>query len=295
MPVKTLDLTSSAGGDAPAPTSLDEGSLTFVGTATVLLRWGGLAVLTDPNFLHRGDHVHLGFGMTSERLTDPAIVFEALPPIDLVLLSHLHEDHFDRLVQERLAKTTPIVTTPPAARGLAKMGFRALHPLATWESLVVRKGGASLRLVAMPGKHAPGPLQLLIPPTMGTLAELDPGAGERPFRIYVTGDTLLFDGLREIPRRYPGIDLMLVHLGGTRILGVLLTMDAEQGTELVRIIAPATTIPIHFDDYTVFRSPLADFLRSVEAAGLSGSVRRLARGESYGFAVRGAGATRRAA
>jgi hypothetical protein len=49
------------------------GSVTFVGTATVLIRYGGLTILTDPNFLHRGDHVHLGYGLTSERLTNPPL------------------------------------------------------------------------------------------------------------------------------------------------------------------------------------------------------------------------------
>lgn len=36
------------------------GSLFFIGTATVLLRYAGFTILTDPNFLHQGDHVHLG-------------------------------------------------------------------------------------------------------------------------------------------------------------------------------------------------------------------------------------------
>lgn len=45
---------------------LATGSITFVGNATVIIRYGGLTILTDPNFLHRGDHVHLGYGLTSE-------------------------------------------------------------------------------------------------------------------------------------------------------------------------------------------------------------------------------------
>src|SRR3954469_24089466 len=54
-----------------------EGSVFFIGTATVILRVGGFSILTDPNFLHRGDHVHLGYGLTSERLTDPALTLDA--------------------------------------------------------------------------------------------------------------------------------------------------------------------------------------------------------------------------
>src|SRR4051812_21432371 len=88
----TLPAGSSANADAAG------GSIFFVGTATVIIRYAGLTILTDPNFLHKGEHVHIGYGLTAERLTDPAIPFEKLPPIDLVLLSHFHEDHFDKLV-----------------------------------------------------------------------------------------------------------------------------------------------------------------------------------------------------
>src|SRR5829696_2579883 len=84
---------------------LRRGSIFFVGTATVLVRYGGFTLLTDPNFLHAGDHVHLGYGLRSRRLTNPAVEIEDLPPLDLVVLSHLHGDHFDRVAEEKLDKT----------------------------------------------------------------------------------------------------------------------------------------------------------------------------------------------
>ena len=62
------------------------GSLFFIGNATVLLRHAGFTILTDPNFLHQGDHVHLGYGIHSARRTNPAMELEELPPIDLVIL-----------------------------------------------------------------------------------------------------------------------------------------------------------------------------------------------------------------
>src|SRR3954453_1691061 len=119
---------------------LSRGSIFFVGTATVILRYAGFTILTDPNFLHAGDHVHLGYGMTSERLTNPAIDIESLPPVDLCVLSHMHEDHFDRLVQEKLDKDLPIVTTEHAAESLRAKGFRDLRPLDTWQSVSFIKG-----------------------------------------------------------------------------------------------------------------------------------------------------------
>src|SRR3954470_14157921 len=92
------------------------GSITFVGTATTLIRYAGFTVLTDPNFLHRGERVYLGKGRWTTRRTDPAIEIGDLPDLDLVVLSHLHGDHFDRVAREGLDRSVPVATTPAAAR-----------------------------------------------------------------------------------------------------------------------------------------------------------------------------------
>jgi L-ascorbate metabolism protein UlaG (beta-lactamase superfamily) len=272
---------------------LGTASIYFVGNATVILRYGGMTVLTDPNFLHKGDHVHLGYGLKSRRLTEPALRLEELPPIDFVLLSHYHGDHFDQLVEEKLDRRTPIVTTPDAARRLADRGFTATYPLDTWESMTFTKGTATLKVTSVPARHGPPVVAATLPETMGSLLELGTrsgvgadGSAARPaYRLYVSGDTLVYDDLHEIPRHYPDIDLALLHLGGTRVLGILVTMDAEQGVEAMRIIDAALSVPIHYDDYDVFESPLADFQQAVRAAGLEGRAKYLARGDTYTFSV----------
>jgi L-ascorbate metabolism protein UlaG (beta-lactamase superfamily) len=228
----------------------------------------------------------LGYGLLSQRLTNPAVEIEDLPPLDLVVLSHLHGDHFDRVAEEKLDKTLPIITTPHAARYLEGKGFRPLEGLRTWESMSVRKGDARLRITAMPGTHAPGPLRKVLPPVMGSMLEFgDADEGGTRLRLYISGDTLVHNRLREIPQRYPEIDLALLHLGGTRVLGILVTMDAEQGVEALRIIDPRTAVPIHYNDYGVFKSPLEDFQRAVTEADLEDRVRYLAHGETYEFEV----------
>ena len=260
------------------------GSVLFVGTATVIIRYAGFTILTDPNFLHAGDHVHLGYGLTARRLTNPAMEIEDLPPLDFVLLSHLHGDHFDRLVERRLNKATPIVSTRHATSYLEKVGFTKTRALGTWQPLDVEKGGARLRVTAMPGTHGPGPLGAVLPPVMGSMMEFGT-PDETRLRMYVSGDTLVHDRLREIPRRFPDIDVALLHLGGTKALGVFVTMDAEQGLEAMRIMDATTTVPIHYNDYTRFESSLEDFQRAVTDAGLEDRVRYLAHGETYEFEV----------
>jgi L-ascorbate metabolism protein UlaG (beta-lactamase superfamily) len=226
---------SLSGTDVTA-TDRAQGSILFVGTATVILRYAGFTILTDPNFLHRGDHVHLGHGMTATRRTDPALELEALPPVDFVVLSHMHEDHFDREVERKLDRYLPIVTTPHAAVDLTSKGFSAAKALNTWETLTVAKGSARVRITSTPGAHGRGFLAKMLPDVMGSLLEFENALGGSAFRIYITGDTLLFDELKEIPRRFPDIDLALLHLGGTMFFGVLMvTMDPRQGVEVIRL------------------------------------------------------------
>lgn len=115
------------------------------------------------------------------------------------------------------------------------------------------------------------------------------------YRIYITGDTLMVDELKQIPQRYANkrIDLMLAHLGGTTVpspalapLALMVTMDAEQGVQMIRLIRPELTIPIHYDDYEVFASPLDDFKMEVKKAGLEDKVVYLDRGDRFEFTVR---------
>lgn len=75
-----------------------------------------------------------------------------------------------------------------------------------------------------------------------------------PVSIYISGDTLMVDDLKKIPEYCKGqnIDLMLIHLGGTTIPSpsmplLMVTMDAKQGVELVKLIQPDLTIPIHYE------------------------------------------------
>ncbi|MBW3573758.1 MAG: MBL fold metallo-hydrolase [Actinobacteria bacterium] len=272
-----LELASSA-GDHLATEAV------FIGTATVLLHLGGFTVLTDPNFLHRGQHARLGYGLRSERLTEPALSIAELPPLDLVVLSHHHGDHFDDVAADELRNDIPIVTTAHAARKLRSQGFTAPVALDTWQSQVVVRGDERLRITAMPARHGPRPFDSLLPPVMGSMLELT-GGGRKPFRLYITGDTLLHDALEEIPRRYPDIDLALVHLGGTRIAGVLLTMNAEQGVQALQLVRPRAAVPIHYADYRVFREPLEVFTRAVAAASLSTEVRYVEPGVPFPLTV----------
>jgi L-ascorbate metabolism protein UlaG (beta-lactamase superfamily) len=273
----TLTLRDTATIDAT-----NEGSILFIGNATVLIRVAGFTILTDPTFIHKHEQTWLGGGLHTTRLTDPAIELADLPPLDLVLLSHFHGDHFDQVAERDLDRALPIVTTPQSANDLEERGFANCIPLEVWESLSVEKGSAKLRITATPARHGPPLVDLVLPDVMGSVLDVTRADGSAS-RIYITGDTLVIDELREIPRRFPDIDIALLHLGGTRVLGILVSMDAKQGVEAMRIVDPALAIPIHYNDYDVFTSPLSDFQDEVRAAGLEDRVHYLSHGETYTF------------
>jgi L-ascorbate metabolism protein UlaG (beta-lactamase superfamily) len=116
IPVMTIP------SDGPAP-DVTTGSIFFIGNATVLIRYAGFTILTDPTFIHQHEQVLLGYGLQTTRLTNPAVDSSALPPLDLIVLLHFHGDPFDQVAERELEKALPIVTMPEAAHALRPRGF----------------------------------------------------------------------------------------------------------------------------------------------------------------------------
>jgi L-ascorbate metabolism protein UlaG (beta-lactamase superfamily) len=258
-------------------------SLTFVGTATTVLRLGGFTLLTDPNFIRRGQRVHLGYGLTSKRRTDPALTPAELPVYDALVLSHLHGDHFDRVARRELPKQPPVVTTEKAAEALRKWGFSAATGLGHWADWRSVRGDERLTITAVPGQHGPAGVHRLLPPVIGTVLDLETRSGDgwrRDLRVYITGDTLNVPRLREVTERFPDVDVLVAHLGGTKVLGLLVTMDDRQGADLVERVRPGVVVPVHNDDYGVFTSPLSNFVAEMGRRGHAALLRTVGRGET---------------
>jgi L-ascorbate metabolism protein UlaG (beta-lactamase superfamily) len=260
-----------------------EVTVTFVGNATTLISGGGVTLLTDPNFLHRGQHAYLGYGLVSKRLREPAIDIDQLPPLEAVVLSHMHGDHWDRRATTELDHELPVLTTPHAAKRLSHRGFGSALGLQTWQKHNIVKGDTVVNVTALPGRHAPAPIHRMLPPVMGSMLEFTSGGQTR--RLYVSGDTLLVDELSEIPVRFEAIDVGVLHLGGTRLpagrrlpFGLTVTMDGRQGADAVEALKLPRMIPVHFDDYGVFASPLSDFVEEMKRRGIADRIIGLERG-----------------
>lgn len=82
----------------------------FIGHASWLIQVGGLNILADPVWSDRASPFRR---IGPKRVNPPGIDFEALPPIDVVLVSHGHYDHLDLPTLSRLARRfAPRVITP---------------------------------------------------------------------------------------------------------------------------------------------------------------------------------------
>jgi L-ascorbate metabolism protein UlaG (beta-lactamase superfamily) len=262
-------------------------AVTFVGNATTVISCGDLAVLTDPNFLHQGQRAYLGYGLVSKRRRPPALTIEQLPELDAIVLSHMHGDHWDRVSQQGLDHTLPVLTTHHAAKRLRRRGFNAAHGLNVWDSHVIQKGTTRVAITALPGRHAPLSVNRFLPPVIGTMLEFSQIGDQRRCRLYISGDTLLVEELQDIPTKFPSIDAGILHLGGTRLpagdrlpFGLTVTMDGRQGADLVQLLDLPKVIPVHFDDYGVFASPLADFTHAMTEHLLYSRILEVERGHT---------------
>lgn len=229
-----------------------EGSVTLLGESTVLIRSHGLTVLTDPGLLRRGERARLGWGLSAVRRADPAIDLDELPPIDVVVISRLREDRFDRIARRRLPRDVPIVAPADARAELVSMGFSTVHALPAWGSLQVTRGDTRLVLTATPTRTGPLLLSMLVPASMGTLLEFGrDGTDEDRFsyRIWVSGDTTVDDALlAELEPRLAGVDLALLHVGDAP-LGLGGSMDGAAGVAAARRLRARTAIALRLGDY----------------------------------------------
>jgi len=124
---------------------------------------------------------------------------------------------------------------------------------------------------------------------MGSVIELVRGGSTESrvsWRGYISGDTLYRPFLGEVLERCGPLDVLIPHLGGTKVMGITVTMDARQGADLVELLKPPVTVPVHYDDYSRFTSPLGDFLAEVGRRELPGELRPVGRGDTISLRAR---------
>lgn len=231
---------------------MKEFRLTHVGGPTVLIEVGGWRILTDPTFDDPGRRYSFGWGAGSRKVTGPAVAAEALGPIDAALLSHDHHgDNLDAAGRALLPSLGTVVTTMPGAR---RLGGRS-QGLRPWSSLHLEAPGRMpIEVTATPCRHGPPLSRPIVGDVIGFALRWD---GQDHGVLWISGDTVLFDGVREVAERLR-VDTAIVHLGGVRfpITGpIRYTMTAQKAVQLCEVIRPRTVIPVHYEGWRHFRQP----------------------------------------
>ncbi|GAA1019403.1 MBL fold metallo-hydrolase [Acrocarpospora pleiomorpha] len=223
---------------------------THIGGPTVLIDVGGWRLLTDPTFDPPGRTYAFGWGTSSRKLTGPAVAPADLPPIDAILLTHVHHgDNLDDAGRALLPTAGVIVTTrsgAPAIPGAAR-GLRADET-----TRLEAPGRPAIDITATPCRHGPPLSRPIVGDVIG-FALTWPGQAHGP--LWITGDTVYTRAVQATATRLrPGT--ILLHLGGVGfpLTGPLrYTMTAEQAVRLCETITPHTVLPIHYEGWQHFR------------------------------------------
>jgi L-ascorbate metabolism protein UlaG (beta-lactamase superfamily) len=236
-------------------------TLTHVGGPTLLIEVATAAghppwrLLTDPTFDAAGGKYRFGWGTGSAKLAGPALAREALGEIDGVLLSHdHHDDNLDPTGRALLPTLGTVVTTVPGAKRLtAKDGLSGVRGLAAWHTTVLEAPGRpALEITATPCRHGPPGSRPIVGEVVGFALKWE---GQQHGVLWISGDTVLYDGVKEVATRLD-VDTAVLHLGGVRfpVSGPLrYTMTAAEAIELVSLIEPREAIPIHYEGWKHFR------------------------------------------
>jgi L-ascorbate metabolism protein UlaG (beta-lactamase superfamily) len=188
------------------PQSVDHGEvvLTFINHITFLMQVRGLNVLTDPVYSERASPLQWA---GPKRVRAPGLAFEALPPIQVVLLSHNHYDHLDLHTLRRLdAVHAPLIVTTLGNRAfLAEFGLKHVRELDWWESTDV----GDMKVTLTPAQHWSGR------GIRGRNRSLWGGfvCAMDGRRVFFAGDTGYAAHFSEIRRRLGPIDLSLLPIG----------------------------------------------------------------------------------
>jgi L-ascorbate metabolism protein UlaG (beta-lactamase superfamily) len=242
--------------------SKNDVGMTYIGGPTCLIEWSGLRFLTDPTFDPAGSTYPTN-EYTLRKTIGPAIDASAVVPIDAVLLSHDHHfDNLDRAGRATLASARTVLTTEA---GAARLGGNA-SGLATWEQRELGSSeGTMLRVTATPARH--GPAGGDRGPVIGFALTRE----DVPGTVYVSGDTVWFDGVREVSERFD-VRVALLFCGRARVSVAGdhdLTMSADDAVKAAQAMARATIVPLHYAGWEHFTQSRADLERAFAKAGSS--------------------------
>lgn len=238
--------------------------MTLVRNATLLLNYGGHRLLLDPYFANSGTLPSFT-GKAKNPLVDLPMPPDAIVDgVEMVLVSHLHADHFDEAAQAALEKAIPLFCQPGNDEKIREKGFTNVMPIAqssTWQGITITRTD---------GHHGLGAVEQL----MGTVSGFVLQAAGEP-TIYWAGDTVLCDEVRAALAAHQP-DVIITHSSGAmwpnpddQSQRVLIVMDAAQTVATAQLAPAATLIATHMEALDHGTTSRADIRAAAAAAGIS--------------------------
>jgi L-ascorbate metabolism protein UlaG (beta-lactamase superfamily) len=234
----------------------DELGVTFIGHSSFLLQIGGRKVLIDPVFSKRL--------ILLRRQRRPGVRIDALPPIDLVLLTHAHMDHLDLAslrhvmrATRRLTRRAPEVVVPRGVEDLVEnLGFAKIHRLEWWKSTAIQ----GLNITMTPCKHWGARMFRDMHRGYGGYVIDAPGQS-----VYHSGDTAYFDGFREIGDKLkPEIALLPIGAYFPDTYRSVHT-SPEEAVQAFLEVGANQMVPMHYGTFRLGREPMDEPLKRLEA------------------------------
>jgi L-ascorbate metabolism protein UlaG (beta-lactamase superfamily) len=233
--------------------------LTFVNHITFLVQLDGLNVLTDPVY---SDRVSPFRSVGPRRVHAPGLAFEALPSVDVVLLSHNHYDHLDLDTLRRLAAghAPRIVTGLGNAAFLREHGVDGVVELDWWGRAAV--AGADITFT--PAQHWSGRGLRGRNRTLWGGFVLERG----PARLYFAGDTGYGAHFAEVRRRHGAADVALLPIGAYAPRWFMREhhMDPDDAVRAHLDLGAQTSVATHFGCFQLTDEGIDDPVAELAAA-----------------------------
>lgn len=243
--------------------------ITLIGGPTVMLEINGARLVTDPTFDPPGSHS--SGTILLEKTEGPALQPDEIGPVDGVLLSHdQHADNFDRSGRLLAAQAKVVLTTEAAHKRLAgnSVGLRPWMPFKVGKNY-------ELTVIATPARHGPPGAERTLGDVIGFIIR----DSDNNDLVYVTGDTVYYDGVAEVATRYKP-RVVIAFAGAARTRGPFnLTMGNNDVLELARAFPQARIITIHNRGWKHFTEGPDSVASAAKTFALDGRIRSIAPGE----------------
>lgn len=243
-PIETLPININAYNNA----ANDEVIITWLGHSTLLIKAGGITILTDPVFSERASMTSFFGPKKFNYIHDYKL--EDLPPVDIVIISHDHYDHLDYQAIKYLRKTVKIFFMPlGVGSDLERWGIDPdkIVELDWWETVNYQ----NLQLVVTPTRHFTGRKLNDRFKTLwcGWIIKTDKKS------LYLSGDSGYWDGFKKIGEKYGPFDFTMIECGQYSPYWPFIHMAPEESVQAAIDLQSKAAMPIHGESLTLVFTP----------------------------------------